>query len=253
MYRVLIVDDEYEIRNGLIQYLPWRDMGFEVAGEAENGRQALEILSENPVDVVLCDIKMPVMSGIEFAKEVEKQKLKPRIVFLSGYREFEYACQAVEYGVNRYIVKSAKYEELIEAFTKLRNHLDEERKDRENLIENNAEALSRGYDYNKKIIDRVKAYIEENYKDASLDEAARIVHLNPNYLSKFFRLKTGKHFHGYVLDVKMQKAAELLKDIRFRTYQVSDELGYENSRSFTRAFRNYYGKSPREFKGESEE
>ena len=253
MYRVLIVDDEYEIRNGLIMYLPWKDMGFDVAGEAENGMQALEYLSGNPVDVVLCDIKMPVMSGIEFAKEAEKRKLKPKIVFLSGYREFEYACQAVDNGVKIYIEKSAKYEELIEAFIKLKSNLDDERKDKEEIVETTAEMFSKGYDYNKKVIDSVKAYIEDHFRNATLDEAARLVHLNPNYLSRFFRLKTGKRFHDYLIDVRMQKAAVLLKDIKFRAYQVSDVLGYENSKSFTRAFRKYYGKSPREFKGEHEE
>nr|WP_276531950.1 helix-turn-helix domain-containing protein [Brevibacillus invocatus] len=90
--------------------------------------------------------------------------------------------------------------------------------------------------------------MEQNYREATLDDAARLVHMNPYYLSKYFKKKTGENFSDYLIRVKMEKAKEFLMDVNNRTYTISEMVGYSNVKNFTRTFRKYVGKSPREFR-----
>lgn len=255
LYKLLIVEDEYEIRNGLIKYFPWSKIGFEVVGEAEDGKQALEYAEKKPVDVMLCDIKLPLMSGIDVARELYNMKSKVKVVFLSAYREFEFAQKAIMYGVKNYVVKTATYDELVDAFTFIRNELDDEKlansANKDHTYAENSDGLYDENDFqcvNEKIINKIKEYIMNNYKDANLEDASRLVYLSANYISKYFKKYTGLNFSDYLLQVRMNKAAELLLNIQYKTYEVSEMVGYSNSKNFARAFKSYSGKSPREYR-----
>ncbi|TNJ61604.1 response regulator [Paenibacillus hemerocallicola] len=249
MYKLLLVDDEYEIRTGLCQYFPWDEIGFEIAGQAEHGKQALDFVKSHTVDVILCDIKMPVMTGIELAEELQKQKSKIKIIFFSGHRDFEYAQKALSFGVKSYVVKSTKFSELVNVFKKVKDELDQEAyatdpSGKEQAAED-AEEVQNFYD---RVILTIKNHIKEHYQDVELDDVARLVHMHPNYVSKLFKKQTGQNFSDYLLTVRMEKAVELLKDVRYRTFDVSAIVGYSNVKNFTRRFKSYYGKSPRAFR-----
>ncbi|WP_319415304.1 response regulator [Marispirochaeta aestuarii] len=249
MYTLLIVDDEYEIRNGLSNLFPWHETGFQVQAVRENGREALDYIIEHPVDVVLCDIMMPELSGIELARELRDRHPRIKIVFLSGYRDFEYARKALSYGVRNYIVKPTKYSELSHVFHQLREELDEEQSlsGPQGPDKTEAEAPREG-GLQERIIARVRKYIDTNCHDASLEKAADLVRMNPHYLSKLYKQVTGVNFSDHLLGVKMDRAAELLRGINYRTHEISRMLGYSSPKSFSRAFKQYYGMSPREFR-----
>ncbi len=247
MYKLVIVDDEAEIRDGLCNYFPWEQLGFEVASQFENGLQALEFIRQNKVDVLLCDIKMPFMNGLELARELKLCNSEVKILLLSGYREFDYARQALEYGVKDYIVKPTKYDELIKVFSKIKMELDKETNQNETFIHKPAQ----GSNYHEKIIMTIKAYLQENFQNATLEEAANLVHMNPFYLSKFFKDKTKENFSDYLIAVRMEKAAQLLNDISYKTYEISELVGYSNPKNFTRTFKKYFGKTPKEFRNSS--
>jgi YesN/AraC family two-component response regulator len=249
MYRMLVVDDEYESRNTLCSCFPWNQVGFEITAQADNGRSALDYILSTGVDVVLCDIKMPVMSGIELARELHARKLKTVVVFLSGYRDFEYAQKAMAFGVRYYIIKPARYEELKNLFDELKKELDSREAAGDpaaarGALPRNASVFS----MQEKLVGAVKKYIEDNYCTVTLESAAKSVHMNSSYLSQFFKQKTGSNFSDYLIDVKMKKAVELLKDISLKAYDVSEMVGYTNSKNFSRTFKNYYGMSPREYR-----
>lgn len=258
MYKLLIVDDEYEIRNGLVKYFPWNKIGFQVVGQAENGRQAIDYVRNKPLDVMLCDIKLPFMSGIDVARELYNMKSDVKVVFLSAYREFDFAKQAMTYGVKDYVVKSATYDELIDTFTFIKQELDNERalKGKSNQEKNGhkdevcADANNEGYSggIDKKIINTIKDYVEVNYRDANLEDLSNIIYLSPNYISRYFKNHTSQNFSDYLLSVKMNKAAELLMDFQYKIYEVSDMVGYSNPKNFARAFKDYFGISPSEFR-----
>ena len=253
MYKLLVVDDENESRNLLCSYFPWGDLGFEIVDQLENGKLALEYILNNPVNVILCDIKMPFLDGIELAKEIFNRKLKIKVIFLSAYKDFEYARNALVYGVSYYIVKPSKYNEIFEVFSSLKTNLDNEcSPNKDNVLDIDISDFKDLSSYDSKIISFVKDYVTEHYKDAKLEDIAEAVHMNSNYLSQFFKQKTGKCFSNYLIKVKMNHAAELLDDIRYKTYEVSELVGYSNTKNFTRTFKNYYGKSPKEYRNQKD-
>lgn len=280
MYRVVIVDDEKEISSGFAQYFPWNSLGYSVVNSFSGAREAFEYITKNPVDVVVSDIMMPDMSGVELAQKIYETELihKPWIVLFTAYEKIEYARQAMHYGCVDYLLKSMEYEELIEAFHKLRERLDEaavenghDKEKQGDTLEKNSEKYSeRDLERNSKrnserdsegnsegnsdkaekdyIILTMSKYVEENPVTATLEGAAQAVYLSPSYASRYFKQKTGIGFSEYVLEQKMRLAAELLRQPQYRIYQISEQLGYMNPVNFARAFRRYYKVSPQEYR-----
>lgn len=241
MFELLIVDDEYHSRNTLSTCFPWNLVGFEVVGQACNGKEALEFIKEHSVDVILCDILMPVLSGIELAKHLFGNKEAPIIVFLSGHREFEYAQQAVNYGVRFYVVKPARFEELSQVFTTLKEELEFRRC--ETLPNNEMERRHQDL-----VIEKIIHYIEENYRIASLKGASQALFMNSCYISQIFKERTGHNFSDCLMETRMKKAAQFLRNPACKIYDISNLVGYTQPKNFTRAFKVYYGMSPKEYR-----
>ena len=99
MYTVIVADDEEEIRRGIIRKVRWEELGFRVVGEAENGAEALEMVEKLEPDLLLTDIRMPFLSGIELARSVREVLPTVQIAFLSGFDDFSYAQQAIQYNI----------------------------------------------------------------------------------------------------------------------------------------------------------
>ncbi len=123
-YTILIVDDEEVIREGLKQVVSWETLGYHISGAVPSGEEALRFLERNPVDVVLADIRMPRISGIELARLVKLNYPDTRVIILSGYDNFSYAQNAIRYGVYHYLLKPCAEEEIIEVFTRLHGEID---------------------------------------------------------------------------------------------------------------------------------
>ncbi|NLC19952.1 MAG: response regulator, partial [Clostridiales bacterium] len=105
LYRVLLVDDEDEIRSGIITKIEWERNGFKLIGDANNGEDALEMAETLCPDVVLTDIRMPFMSGLELCQRLSEKLPSCKLVIFSGYDDFEYAQQAIKMNVFEYILK----------------------------------------------------------------------------------------------------------------------------------------------------
>lgn len=236
MYKIIIVDDEVLIRNGLRNYFPWESVGFEVVASFENGKLALDYINENRVDVMITDIKMPFMDGLELASLVHENYPDLTTIFLTGHRDFDYAQKAIKYNVKRYIVKPTKYNELFKIFTELRDELDKK----------HTAHQEQGY-YND-IVNQVKTYVIANLKDANLNSAATYVNITPSYLSKIFTKYSDLSFLSFMQEAKMEKAKYYLTQTNMKTYEISESLGYATPKNFTRTFRNYVGFSPRDYR-----
>ena len=249
MYKLMVVDDESESRNTLCNCFPWQEIGFEIVAQADNGKEALSYIKNNVIDVILCDIKMPLMSGIDLAKEVYGWPSKPIIIFLSGYRDFEFAQKALAFGVRYYIVKPARYEEVMNLFQLLKQELDAKYgTEKLALIQEFHSKNANAASFQDQLIKTIQKYIEENYREANLESASKLIHMNSSYLSQLFKQKTGINFSDYLITVKMKKAAELLMDYSMRTYSISEMVGYTNAKNFARTFKNFYGLNPREYR-----
>lgn len=135
MYRVLIVDDEAFIREGLKVICDWEELGFSVCGDAASGEEALQkILQEKP-DLVLMDIKMPGMTGLEIIKKCKDAGVSSRFIVISGYSDFTYAQEAIRYGVNNYLTKPVDEDELIPTVKSIKNAMDKENRDTSHLVQ----------------------------------------------------------------------------------------------------------------------
>ena len=111
-YTVVVTDDEEEIRRSLVRRVKWEEIGFEVVGEAENGADALELVEKLEPDLLLTDIKMPFLSGIELARAVREVRPMVQIAFLSGFDDFTYAQQAIQYNIVSYMLKPISAKEI---------------------------------------------------------------------------------------------------------------------------------------------
>jgi len=126
LIKIIIVDDEKMIREGLVKTMPWEEMGIEVVGSADNGRAALELAIAKKPHIILTDIRMPKMDGIQFLKRIKEELPKAKVLILSGYDDFSYAQQAIRYGATDYILKPINVEELQKVMEGLKDTFKEE-------------------------------------------------------------------------------------------------------------------------------
>jgi len=133
MYKVMLVDDERLILQGILNIIDWEKLGMKVIHMAENGKEALEKNKENPVDIIITDINMPVITGLELIKTMRKINKRVKFIVLSGYDDFSYARTAMKYGVENYILKPIDEEELEATLIDINKTIKDE-KEKENII-----------------------------------------------------------------------------------------------------------------------
>lgn len=132
-YKILLVDDELEIRDGMIQKLDWHKLGYDVAAAAENGVEALEKAEQVQPDVIMTDIRMPFMDGLEFIGKVIELRPAVKIIVFSGFDDFEYAQKAIKLGVEEYILKPVSARQLEQSLVRLKSKMDEELEQKRNI------------------------------------------------------------------------------------------------------------------------
>lgn len=125
MHQVMIVDDEYMILKGMAKIVDWQQAGFEIVQTARNGKQALAAFKAHPVDLVITDVRMPEMTGVEFMQQLQALPKAPLVIVLSGYQEFDYVKQALKFGAMDYLVKPVNADELATVLTKANQRLEQ--------------------------------------------------------------------------------------------------------------------------------
>ncbi len=258
MYNVMLVDDEEEVRLAIEKKINWDELGFNVVGSASNGLDALDMALDRHPDVVMTDINMPFMNGLQFSKQLKSELPDTKFVILSGYDEFEYAKEAIELSVEEYILKPVNSDELYQLFSRLKVRLDDELEKRRNL-----ENLERYYQETFKLInsqtqdstahdlvEKSKAYIREHYKesDLSVDKICNYLNVTPNYFSSLFRKKTGQTFVAYLTNMRMEQAVWLLQNTDEKAYMISGMIGYDDPNYFSYVFKKAYGISPSKYR-----
>lgn len=217
MFRVLIVDDEPFIRLGLKKMINWEDEGFSIIGEARNGIEALNILNIEKVDLVITDISMPKMDGISFVNELRKYDQNIKVVFLTGYREFEYAKQGISLGVKEYLLKPINPNELLNLLKNIKDLLEKELK-----IEKILDEIS-----NKDIID----IIQGKSKDTDI--------LNKYFDKKYINVCKAEIDNFDYIAEKWIKSGEYYNKIKYIKDNI--EIRIENNFKFLEGeLGNYY-------------
>ena len=236
MYQVLIADDERIIRNGLQVLVDWPALGFEVSAVAADGAQAFELAMQKRFDLILCDIRMPVLDGLSLTERLRKHGYGAEIVMVSGYRDFEYARRALSLGVSEYLLKPVDSGALQAYLQKLHGRLQQQAADSSPREEEIITTLGQ----------MIAAHCCE--PEFSLKRAAEQLSYSPVYLGRLFRQKTGKSFREQLNLCRMQKAAALLLEGTRCIYEVASLSGYRDVNYFYRVFREVYSVSPGEYK-----
>ena len=258
MLKVLIVEDEEIIRRGLVYTLDWLSMNCMVVGAAETGKEGLDMLQTFEPDIVIADIIMPEMSGIEMLEAAQNLKLKPfKSIILTSYANFDYARKALHLQVADYLLKPIDEDELKKAINKIRNSLEENKaysniitlaknKDIEQLVDwdvyLNQDTLKNSY------VAQALYKIRDHYEEKiSIDSIAEELQVSTSYLSRKFKEATAHTFLDLLMRYRIQKAIALLKKGTYRVYEVSDLTGFSDYKHFCVVFKKYTMTSPTEF------
>lgn len=244
MYKVVVVEDEKRARQGIVFGTDWASINCVVLGEASNGEEGLEVARKCKPDIIITDIKMPKLSGIEMSEQLVKEIPKLKVIFLTAYSDFTYAQQAVRLGAVDYLVKPFKDGQLEEVIRKLILKINLNKEDQ---AKNPELVLTKG-DKSKYIMDALK-FIEENYasKDLSVKMVANYLGVSEGHLGHLFRKETNFTFASYVTKCRMRAARNLLKDYSHKIFEVAELVGYHDITYFSVTFKKYVGVSPSEY------
>lgn len=244
MLKLVIVEDETNVRECLEHLFPWNSLGVTVVASFANGQSAYNYLLLNEIDFLLTDIRLPGMTGLELVKKLrETQKTLP-VIILTGYRHFDYAQQAIRYQVNDFLLKPIKYDELTAAVIRIKEQMITTLE----VVPSDFDCPENSDTYHERIISTAKKFVHDNLSTASLESTSLSVSLSTSYFSRLFHKVTGCTFSDYLIQCRMEKAAELLSNVNYKTYEVSLMVGYDNPKNFSRAFKQYYQETPREFR-----
>jgi len=265
---ILVVDDEYNTRMGVSYTLQqWGDGKIDIAA-AENGQQALNMLREREYDLLITDIRMPLMTGIELLEALRREKNEIAAVLLTGFAEFEYAQQGLRLGAIDYLLKPVQQSELIKMAEKALNkaRLAKERRKRleqhfgqlelseavaanrwQGQTSQNQDPLSLRTS-NEYVIKAVQ-YIDEHISNVlTIKEVAQQVHLNPSYFSVLFKEEAGLTFIDYVTRLRMKKAKELLESSSLSLDAISEQIGLQTTSYFIRMFKKFESITPKQYR-----
>ena len=259
MYTMLVADDEKWIRERIISSINWAKIGVSIKGEAAEGEEALELCRKIKPDIILTDIRMPGINGLDFLKTLNEEGSKAKVIIISGYGDFEYAQRAIKLGVLDYILKPVENTELVNIVKKCirhmkaeayKNRIVEQAAYRKNLTEKLAVYAEKGPAMGKRnTLAKAVTFIEDNYnRPISLSDVSDTVMLNPSYFSKLFKESIGLSFNKYLTQYRIHKAKELMKDPTLRVKEIAALVGYENVRYFIRVFKSATGFSPYTYK-----
>ncbi len=206
--KLIIVDDEPKIRKGLTKLLDAQE-GFQVTGVFEDVHSALKALYELEADVIITDIKMPEVSGLELIRQIRERNLNIRIIILSGYSNFSYAQKAIELGVTRYLLKPTDSRELLSVLRELEQELFPETHEKEERQDRPAEGEN---EVGNLLVLKAIQYIAVHYGGRiTLTDMAGELHLSPNYLCELFKRHTGKKSHGIRYGIPDAKGEVILE------------------------------------------
>ena len=256
MYKVLIVEDEDIIRKGLMFMVNWQEAGCVVVGEGVDGQDGLEKIRENRPDIVIVDINMPVKDGLAMLEESIGQYGYDAII-VSGYSEFEYARKAIGLGVTEYLLKPVNFNELYDALDKIirkqtaaarlrddMKQIDMEKKKLGILDGISCDKVKEGNRYVEFMMDYIK---EHYYSRVSLTDVSEQCGMSCTYLGSKFKSDTGYTFNDFLNRYRMQKAVELLKENKYKVYEIADLVGFSDYKYFIKVFKKYVGCSPVKF------
>ncbi|HEX2945604.1 MAG TPA: response regulator [Clostridia bacterium] len=268
MVKVMIIDDEEIIREGLKTTVDWEELGCEIAGEAEDGESGYKAALTIKPDLVFTDIRMPGMDGLQMIARLRDMKSTCKVIILTGFRDFEYAQEAIRQGAFRFLLKPVRTDELKlaiseavkeiksarsknEIFSNLEKRVKEYYGIEQTKPENTAEKEKSGDSSGnpKYLVGKALAYIKENYaSDLNLKTVADEIYVSTWYLSKLLKKETGDNFINILNRIRVENAKKLLQEPKYKIYEIANVVGFTDVPYFTKTFKKVTGQTPMEYK-----
>lgn len=244
MYKLLIADDEPLERKALRIILQRDFYNIDIKKDCKNGHEVVLNAKIYKPDIILMDIKMPEKNGLEAQKEIIQFLPNVKTIILTAYEKFDYAQKAIKYGVVNYMIKPVRTNDLKVALDKVIQSIETtEKHDNLKMTDINSKNI---YEDTIKIILK---YIDSNFnRKINLNSVANYVHLNPQYLSRYFKQKMGITFTQYITKLRLEKAKKLLINTDKSITQIALEVGYVDAAYFSKVFFKNERLSPYKFK-----
>ncbi|MCM3790170.1 response regulator [Domibacillus indicus] len=244
---IIIVDDEPRTRQGLQRTLEnWNNGEFTVL-TAESGEDVLRIAEDKKIHILLSDIRMPEMTGLQLLKTLKEKGISPVVIIISAYSEFEYAQEALRLGVVNYLLKPIGKKKLIEAVEEAVKIMEKQVRAGmiEKVVDEKIVDANNKMDSSKGTIRKAISYIDQHLKDEfTLKDVAAHVHLNPSYFSVLFKEQVNMNFSEYVTRRRIQRAKELVITTNLPINEIAEEAGYKTSKYFIKIFKEIEGMTP---------
>lgn len=248
MYRVVIIDDEPIIVEGITRMIPWNQYNSQVVATAGDGIEGTEIIRKYQPHIIISDIAMPGLNGLNMVAGIKSEFPKLEISILTGYRDFDYARSAIKLGVTRYLLKPSNMDELKEAIFTMTENLKNN-----NIFPNKSDKgeldIISDSTASCFIVNNAIKYMEDNYKHKlTLSEVADNIYVSQWHLSKLLNRNMGQNFSEILNNIRIEQAKLLLKDPSLRIGEIAELVGFMEVAHFSRVFKKTTGISANEYR-----
>ncbi|MCR4694356.1 MAG: response regulator [Pseudobutyrivibrio sp.] len=244
--KLLIADDEDSIRHGVSKYISMHTDIFDKIYEAADGGQALDIIIGNQPEVLIIDVQMPIMNGLDVMKKAAQSNLHPLTIILSGYDEFSYAQKAMKLGAKEYLLKPVRAKEILESIENICNEaFGIGAKKEEDIVKKSPEEKTSGDRFALMAHEYLVEHFREDIWQAGV---AELLGISSSYLSTAFVKKYGNSFSDELNKIRVERACPYLLQTDMKTYEVAFKVGFKDEKYFSKTFKKYTGQNPREYR-----
>ena len=244
-FTVIVAEDEELLLNSLIQKIESMDLNFEVIGKAQTGAQAFDLVKDLTPDLLISDIRMPIVDGITLLENVHDRYPYIKTIIVSGFSDFEYARRAIKINVSEYLLKPIDPKELYSALLSIKTKLELEQSTYTDIFN---DAMTRNTP--EQIAKALREYINCHYnEEINLNLIAYGMNYSSSYLTKIFCMQYEISPSKYMISLRMSRAKYLLyHNQELSIKQIGEIIGYHDQGYFSRIFKKYVGISPLEYR-----
>lgn len=251
MYKVIVIDDEILVRRGIVMETDWNALDCIVVAEAANGLEGLLAVHKYNPDLIISDIRMPKMDGLEMLRTLREEENDVSVIFLTAYGEFSYAQSALKLLASDYLLKpfgDGELEKTVKQTLEKRKRAQKRNGETEEI----PNLIRQSGDKSKYVMGAL-AYITEHYQepDISVGAIAGYLGISEGHLSHTFKKETDYTVASYITRIRMREAMKLLGDCRNKVYEVAEAVGYRDIAHFSATFKRIVGISPSEYQDRS--
>ncbi|NMA83477.1 MAG: response regulator [Epulopiscium sp.] len=269
MYKILLIDDEEVILEGLSKIIDWTSLNCKIVGTAEDGKTGLQKIEDLEPHIILTDIRMPKISGLEMISLMKDLNPNCQIIILTGFRDFDYAQEAIRLGVLRFLLKPSKKQEIIEAIEQAiceikKIHSQEKSLSQlqaqmkkfygmKEIMNNKKEVASHLQEVDKAtyLVHQGITYMKEYYaENIDLQTLADQLYVSTWHLSKLFKKETGSNFIDLLNEIRISEACRLLVESNHKIYEIAELVGYSDIAYFSRVFKKQTSLTPTQYRNQ---